>query len=76
MFMHSKSRCISVSLVVSALVSYSWVVLLRFIALVLKLEKDTARSLAFSVRRRIDTLTTFVLLQSINIPVKVRVIVQ
>ena len=76
MFMHSKSHWISVSHVVSALVSYSWVLLLRFIALVLKLGKDTALSLTFSIRWRIDTSTAIVLLQSINIPVKVGVIVE
>jgi hypothetical protein len=76
MFMHSKSRCISVSRVVSGLVSYSWVLLLRLIVLVLKLEKDTALSLTFSVRWPIDTSKAIVLLQSINIPVKVNVIVE
>jgi hypothetical protein len=58
---------------VSVLVLYSWVLLLRFIALMLKLDKATELSLTFSVRRRIDTSTAFVLLQSINIPVKVSV---
>lgn len=76
MFMHSKTRCISVSHIVSALLSYSWDLLLRVIALLLMLDKDTALSLTLCVRRRIDTPTAFVLLQSINIPLKVSVIFQ
>jgi hypothetical protein len=76
MFMHSKSRYTSVSHVVSALVSYSWVLLLCFIALLLELENCMALSLTFCVRRLVDTSTAFILLHSINIPVNVSVIVQ
>lgn len=76
MFMHSKSCYTYVSHVVSALLFYSWVLLLCFIALLLKLDKCMALSLAFCVRRVIDTSRTFSLLHSINIPVNVSVIVQ